>query len=245
MTLRKTPRRKRRPLTLVAIQRDNVNALEQWVRFATGERDLSARDIGELMFATLRRFGRRVPEASAIEELRRWLLNGFDKIIDEGEWVIPSRELGEFSIVIGRTGTAYEEHSGEGRALAGLSLAKVLNGEGWRLARCGWCGKAFMKRKRGEYCGPKCSQSRQTFKTRNPERWEAVLKSAEKAKVPIATWIRQRRKKPERLVASCPFCQCKFEVQGLLTFVQCPECKKGFLAGPLNTEPAAAIRPRP
>lgn len=236
MTRRKTPRGKNRPPTLVAIQRDNVNALEQWVKFATGERDLDGRDLGELVFATLRRFSRRVPDASAIQELRRWLLNGFDKIIDEGEWVIPSRELGDFIIVIGRTGTSYEEPSGEGRALTGLSLAKVLNEEGWRLARCGWCGKEFMKRKRGEYCGPQCSRKRQTFKTRNPDRWEGLLRDAKKAKVPIATWLLTQRKKPARLTATCPGCKHTFEVQALLTWVQCPGCKGGFLAGPLNTK---------
>jgi hypothetical protein len=245
MTRQKTPQPKGPPPTLVSIQRDNVNALEQWVKFATGERNLSGRDIGELMFSTLRRFGRRVPDAPAIEELRRWLLSGFNKIVDEGEWVIPSRELGDFSIVIGRTGTAYEEHSAEGRALPGLTLAKLLNEESWRLARCAWCGKLFMKRKRGEYCGPKCSQTRQTFKARNPERWDAVMKAAEKAKLPIALWILQRLKKPERLVCTCPSCEFNFEVQSLLTWVQCPGCKGGFLAGPLNTESAAAIRPRP
>ena len=240
MTSRKPPQHKRRPLTLVAIQRDNVNALEQWVKFATGQLDLSPDDIGQLLFATLRRIGRRVPDAAAIEKLRGWFLDGFNKVIDKGEWVIRSTELGDFVIVIGRTGTSYEEHSGEGRALAGLSLARVLNEEGWRLARCGWCGKQFMKRKRGEYCGPKCSQKRQTFKTRNPDRWEGLLRDAKKAKVPIATWLLAQRKKPERYVTTCPVCKHEFEVRELPTSVQCPAHQGYFVAGPLNSKTIAS-----
>jgi hypothetical protein len=237
---RKSPQGKKRAPTLVALQRDNVNALEQWVKFATGERDLDGRDLDDLVFATLRRFSRRVPDASAIEELRTWLLNGFDKIIDEGEWVIPSRELGDFIIVIGRTGTSYEESSGEGRALTALSLAKVLNDEGWRLARCGWCGKEFMKRKRGEYCGPRCSQKRQTFKTRNPDRWAGLLRDAKKAKVAVATWLREQRKKPERFVTKCPVCKHEFEVRVIPISVQCPSHTGYFVAGPLNTKSVEA-----
>jgi len=252
---------------LLEDQRLGIDALERWFQFVNGEREIDELNFGdELLFPTAwaRRFRRagysvRTPPSIAdVEDIRVEIEHGLRLLADGHDWVINGAELQDCDIVITPIGIA---HEGTVKALSLLGIAGLLSGEEWRAGDCAWCGKLFLKKKRGEYCSKRCSQALRTFKTRNkaltsyrkPGRkpgtlvrmklWELRCKQAKEAGLPIAKLVRQERGITERFITTCPVCRHEFESPELWTTVQCAECKSAdrksfFVAGPLNSKPA-------
>jgi hypothetical protein len=186
-----TKRKPKYKITPVEAQRRKLDALESWFQFANGELAIATRKnfVNELIVPTAWSLGRRgivtligssVDSASAeIEEIKMKVANGLKKLADSGEWVIPGAELGNFNIVVSRLGT-----SPEGDVPSQLlAIAAVLQSEEWRAGLCAWCGRLFMKKKRGEYCGLKCSQRMRTKRVRDP-RWRKKEARAKKLGIP-------------------------------------------------------------
>jgi hypothetical protein len=238
-------RKTKHKVTPIEAQRRRLDALQSWFEFVNDERAITPQNFGnELLGPTtwgldqmggygLTISGDPAEAEREVKNVKMEIAKGLKMLADNDEWVILGQNLGHFNIVISQIGTSFE---GELRPLALLGISGLLHGEEWRPGHCAWCGKLFLKKKRGEYCNPKCSQRMRTLKVRNKNRWKGLLREAKKAAVPIATYLLMQRKKPGRHVTTCPACKHEFEVREIPMSVQCPSHKGYFVAGPLNTK---------
>jgi hypothetical protein len=180
------PRRKSKyKITPVEAQRRRLEALDRWFQFINGEREITPENFKEeLLLPTAWGSGRKgIPLLTGslgpaeIAEVKLEITNGLKQLADKGEWIIPAAKLGNFKIVISRLGTS---HEGDALARSLLGLSDLLQGgEEWRADRCAWCGKPFLKKKRGEYCSLNCSQRMRTKRGRDP-RWKKDEAKAKK-----------------------------------------------------------------
>lgn len=228
-------------ITPVEAQRLRLEALERWFQFINCERAIAPENFkNELLFPTFwsvraKGFSLTGPSLTTleVEEIRTLIMKGIRKIADKETWIVYSRDLGDFETQVSTFGTRYAGHA---RTLSQLGVLALFYGEEWRAHSCAWCGKVFVKKHRGEYCGKNCSQRMRTFKTRNQGRWEGVLKAAQRARQPIAAYLLAQREKLLRYLTICPVCKHEFEVREIPMSVQCPNHKGYFIAGPLNTK---------
>ncbi len=181
-------RKSKYKVTPIEAQRRRLDALERWFQFVNDEREITPENFSnELLFPTAWGLGRgRSSGGTApagqreVEEIRMQIADGLKALADKGSWVIPGALLGRLNIVISQLGTALEGPA-HARALAGIS--GLLQDEEWRVGRCLWCGKLFVKKKRAEYCSLRCSQRMRTKRSRDP-RWPRKEAHARKRGLP-------------------------------------------------------------
>src|SRR5208282_232672 len=187
--MQKPKRKPKSQISLVEAQRRRLDALDRWFQFVNDPRAITPENFKyELLFATawgLEQKGIQVLtkplDRAEVEEIRMEIADGLKELADKREWIIPSAKLGSFNIVISQLGTSYE---GTGRAHSLLGISGLLRGDQWRAARCSWCGKLFLKKKRGTYCSLNCSQRVRTKRVRDP-RWKKDEAQAEKLRITV------------------------------------------------------------
>ena len=217
-------KREKRKITLLEAQHRRLDALERWFEFVNDEREITPENFSrELLDPTAWVRGKLsggigLSKPAEVKELKMKITHGLKALADGRQWIIPGTNLGRFNIVISEKGTDYE---GEAGARSLLGIADLLKDGGWRSACCSWCGKLFVRKKRGTYCGLKCSQRMRTFKVRDP-RWRQLIAAANRAGVPLADWLQDQRKKPDEevcaqcggalgpLAQDCPLPNCKY-----------------------------------
>jgi len=188
-------------ISLIEAQHRRLDALDRWFQFINDERVITPENFAhELLGPTMWGAGRRrsggtgLTNPAEVEGIKMKVADGLKVLAEGRQWIIRGADLGHFDVVISELGTSYE---GGARARSLLGIADLLQGGGWRSAACSWCGKLFLKKKRGTYCSLICSQRMRTFKVRDP-RSSRVIASAKKDGVPIAAWLKTHRKPEER-----------------------------------------------
>ncbi len=219
--MRKPKRKPNGKITLVEAQRRRLDALDRWFRFVNDELAITPENFRDkLLFPSawgleqkgIQGFTEPI-EPAEVEEIKVEIANGLKELADKRQWVIPSADLGSFNIVISQLGTSYE---GSDRAHALLAVSGLLRGDQWRSARCSWCGKPFLKKKRGEYCSLRCSQRVCTKRIRDP-RWKKDEAQAKKLGLTVNE-LRTADKYP------CPKCGTKNQIARHQVGAKCRKC---------------------
>jgi hypothetical protein len=188
---------------LSGIERQRVEALDYFVRFARGEH--TGLELGRFVLEKLVGRGLLVgmDDAKLVSELREWMLAGLTKMANGKEWIIKSEELRPFSIVHGTGRTHYEG----GIPVPKLILSALLDGANWRIGWCSWpdCGRIFVRKGRGEYCSKRCSQRMRTRRLRDPKFRDEELRSRlrrEAVNEPTPKRARRTKRRPLEAVVT-------------------------------------------
>jgi hypothetical protein len=227
-------------ITLLEAQRRRLEALDRWFQFINNERVITPENFSnELLFPTVWGLGRKAGYGlsgwvtpAEIEEIRMEISEGLKALADNREWIIPVAKLGHFNIVISELGVSYE---GGLQAQALLGVSSLLDLDAWRSTRCSWCGKPFLKKKRGEYCSLNCSQRMRTKRARDPL-WRKDEKRARR----LGFTVNELRTALER---PCPKCGVINLTPLEQLVVRCRKCTEIFPAL-FPAKPAAATTPQ-
>jgi hypothetical protein len=156
-----------------------VARLRWLVDFAQGPQEVAPNlaninaEIFEFAMRTLRgSLGAVSPSAAGVVSLRGELAVKLCGWVKEGELEISSQELGAFTRILvrgsDRGSRILSGYQGSTRGALLMACADLIAAEGGRIARCAResCGRLFVRVKRGEYCGPQCSQRVRTERYR-------------------------------------------------------------------------------
>ncbi len=225
-------RKPKRKITPVEAQRRRLEALTRWFDFIKGKLVVSPEQFDDtLLLPTFWSLGgsgsgysltgstigqgadgrwRGLPSAEQVEEVKRLIMDGLTKLVDERMWIV---SLAELEISVTPHGTSYK---GARSTLSQLGVAQLLRTEEWRADRCAWCGDLFLKKKRGEYCSLRCSQRMRTKRARDPV-WRKIDAKARKLGFTIEEY-RTAENRP------CPKCGAKNLTPQKQLIVGCRKC---------------------
>jgi hypothetical protein len=212
-------------VSLLEAQRRRLEALGRWFEFVEGRRAITRENFSnELLFPTYRALGGhpyfgagRSSELSEenIAEVRQLIVDGFKELAQGRTWFLSLRDL-EISITLHGTG-----YKGTPLTLSQIGIAQLLRNEEWRIGRCSWCGKGFLKKKRGEYCGGKCSQHMRTKRIRDPQ-WKKDEAKARR----LGLTVNEFRTAEEY---PCPKCNAINLIPQKQPVVKCRKCGEIFV----------------
>ncbi len=112
---------------------------------------------------------RLTPQRTA--RLQSEVRNGFDRLLNGQQWVLPSLRLHRILVRTDPNGKIQGGHAGGNfRDQFLMATADLLEKVGDRIKRCPECGRLFGAVRRQAYCSPRCSLRVRTRRYRNKHR---------------------------------------------------------------------------